>query len=219
MPAAFCIGVPAAPKSPPLIAELPPGTGIFSITITSAFASRASMAAARPANPLPMTTTSVVVSHFLGSGAAAASALRGRASPPSAAPAATPVVWRNRRRAAEVVVYLSVFMCHLLVLHIGSHSRPAPIGRLDGSQRRAGPKAAERAPPSRLRGVRGLERNGRRLTSGQRNVAVWSGCRDGSERVRMRSIPTDPLSAPRDRAARTQPSFRLSSGRAAFAPS
>ena len=73
IPSLACSGVPVAAMSPPLMMLLPPGTGIFSRTITLAPAFLASNAAAKPAKPLPITTTSTVWSHFLGSSVAPAS--------------------------------------------------------------------------------------------------------------------------------------------------
>lgn len=49
-----------AASAPPLIQELPPAKSRFSIRITEQPARAASMVAAKPANPLPTTTTSAV---------------------------------------------------------------------------------------------------------------------------------------------------------------
>jgi hypothetical protein len=102
------------------------------------------MATARPAKPVPTISTSVVMSHFLGSGAAAPLAVRGRARPPSAAPAATPIVWRNQRRADEVAC-LSDYLRHLLeymAQQLADLTR-APTRHLDEVKQGADPKEVE----------------------------------------------------------------------------
>ena len=58
MPAFFCCGVPVAVKDPMDHAVVPPSSGFFSINIVAAPVERASIAAARPAPPPPITSTS-----------------------------------------------------------------------------------------------------------------------------------------------------------------
>ena len=103
IPAFFCCGQPVAVRMPPLMIELPPAVGIFSRTTTLAPAFLASMAAAKPAKPEPMTITSTVSSHFV-AGAAETTELA-----KEAAPAATAPVSMLRREIRSIIGNLSFF--------------------------------------------------------------------------------------------------------------
>ena len=75
MPCSFWTEEPGIAIMPPEREELPPATGIFSRTATFAPFSAAEMAAARPANPEPMTITSYSGANFC----VCAKAIEGRA--------------------------------------------------------------------------------------------------------------------------------------------
>lgn len=101
MPCAFCTDEPGTAIMPP--EEFPPIKAIFSITRTSAPASFALSAAASPAKPDPMTTTSCISSNYAGIGSRQA-ALTAVAAPAAAKPAATPM---KRRREDLKVIFFS----------------------------------------------------------------------------------------------------------------
>lgn len=98
----FCCGQPVAVMMPPLMAELPPANVIFSSTMTLAPAFLASIAAARPAKPVPTTITSTVSSHF---GAVFANAGAAMAAVPAMEPAI------RLRREMEVLMDFSFSSC------------------------------------------------------------------------------------------------------------
>ena len=101
----FCCGQPVAVRMPPLMTELPPAVGIFSRTIVLAPAFLASMAAASPAKPEPITMTSTVSSHFCGSLTAPAACAEPKRP---AAPSAKEPLRSVRRLRADILSPLAL---------------------------------------------------------------------------------------------------------------